>query len=329
MATPQATGAGHQTLDAARGLAALVVFVGHAYFFFWARLFGAEGPVGFVVLIANFTAVEVFFFLSGLLITASIRSNIARNGRFDVIEYAASRVARIYPPLLGAIVLTGVVWASIAALGLPGGSTPYGLPGDAYRMREYFDFSLTEAAKAAAMQGGLISPNGPLWSLYVEWRIYIMAGAFALLMAGPSVWLRCVAGAVLVWRIWDAFQGGSEFFLFGSFWLAGAGVAFTPFISRLAKWPAPKFLQATGSFSYSLYIIHFPLLLFFASASQNWVGHSVGRMFAAGLGAMTMVLAASYVFAAMFEQHKALAGCLLTFRRRAEKSPPLPTLSRS
>src|SRR5262245_33067704 len=64
----------------------------------------------------GYVGVDVFFVISGYLITALIQSDIDR-GRFSYTPFYARRVRRIFPPLF--VVLLGVLAAGVALL-LPG-----------------------------------------------------------------------------------------------------------------------------------------------------------------------------------------------------------------
>ncbi|MFL6812776.1 MAG: acyltransferase family protein, partial [Bradyrhizobium sp.] len=118
--------AGNTRFDVARGLAALVVFVAHLNQIFIWRFFQ---PVSWMEMVSGWAAraaVLVFFLLSGLLITKSIISNIKRNGYFEPTDYLLNRIARLYPPLLFAVLLTVVVVSVIHFLGLPGSTGALG-----------------------------------------------------------------------------------------------------------------------------------------------------------------------------------------------------------
>src|SRR5579863_4128464 len=160
-------------LDVARGIAALLVFAEHTKDVLIDRI-ANNHAVSAIMQFLAFHAVLVFFVLSGFLITKSITENIARNGTFSASDYLASRLTRIYPPLIGAIILCCVAWAIIHAFGLPG-STAYGLPGDIYRVRDSFSFHPMEIVQALAMRQAMLNVDGPLWTLFIEFQIYMMA----------------------------------------------------------------------------------------------------------------------------------------------------------
>lgn len=60
----------------------------------------------------------------------------------------------------------------------------------------------------------------------------------------------------------------------------------------------------TGDFSYSLYVIHFPLLLLALSATQDFMGSSVWRSCIVATSATIAVIAVSSAFAVFFEDQR-------------------------
>jgi peptidoglycan/LPS O-acetylase OafA/YrhL len=122
---------------------------------------------------ANY-AVVGFFFLSGALICDSILKNFKRNGRFEWLEYLISRIARIYPSLFAAIILATIYYFII-------GSHSLLIPGDKYVARELYSITFLDVQQALLMlEPGMFSVNGSLWSLFIEWRLYMWAMFLAL-----------------------------------------------------------------------------------------------------------------------------------------------------
>jgi peptidoglycan/LPS O-acetylase OafA/YrhL len=302
-------------LDAIRGLSAITVLVGHAMMFVSPRL-GANHWL--VVLLGNFArhAVLVFFLLSGYLITQSILANMRRNaGAFDAADYLASRATRIYPPLIGAVIFTLLIGAIIHGLDLPGAKA-YG----AGAVRQSYAAPVAEAFKALVMADGMLQANGPLWSLYIEVHIYVVAMLVTLAWTRRSmIW----AGAAAVLAAYY-FGQSIEFSLFSVAWGLGALAALAPEHMRMVRWAGaicalamigiaihdptllnfqgdprgapllpvyalaylwaviltpglwrspPEWVVGTAAFSYSLYVIHFPLMLFAVSlGATGWLG---------------------------------------------------------
>ena len=91
-------------IDGLRAIAVLGVLLFHAFPGFL--------PGGFV-------GVDVFFVISGYLITALILQDFGRGG-FTVRNFYARRIRRVFPGLLA---MLAVVWLLGLALLMPGGTT--------------------------------------------------------------------------------------------------------------------------------------------------------------------------------------------------------------
>lgn len=300
-----------QHLGNARGVAALVVFLAHVVQVHWLRYNGLGSLEHTVSSALSTYAVVAFFVLSGFLVTHSLESNVRRNGRLRLDQYAASRLARIYPPLVLAIVLCVVIFKAMQVFSLPGVDLPLGFDGDAYRAREVVHLDLRELRSALLMVTGLFELNGPLWSLYIEIKLYVLLGLwFALAARRRSA---IVYGALFAICLYKSMQISPGFLFHASFWLTGAcayylwgrpadarrarglyllalacvaavllrhGMDVEPVATGLARWLLLDLplawvmawllfarrlnLPFGGKIehcSYSLYLVHFPLLL--------------------------------------------------------------------
>ena len=167
-------------LDHLRGLAAMLVASAHTYYALVSPLVGLEGGLYKASSFLAYQAVYIFFMVSGFAITLSMIGNVTRGGRFAVREYAAARFARLYPPLVLAVLIAVVVWGVIQVFDLHG-STTFALGGERYLLRQ----------KVTMNWGEIITPllfinrifvaagtemNGSLWSLSFEFWIYVIAG---------------------------------------------------------------------------------------------------------------------------------------------------------
>ena len=153
-------------LDYIDGLRAIAVGL---VVFFHARLPGV--PSGYL-------GVDVFFVISGFVITAQIVDGV-RSGSFSIAEFYARRVLRIWPPLF-VVILTVLI--AIASLPL--------LPVDTRRIalsaiastamvsNWYFMQTFDYFAPAAERQ-----PLLHIWSLGVEEQYYVVVPAFILSLA--------------------------------------------------------------------------------------------------------------------------------------------------
>lgn len=166
-------------------------------------------------------AVLVFFLLSGLLITKSIVSNIKHNGYFEPFDYLLNRIARLYPPLIFAIILAGAVVAAVHVFALPGSSGPLGTVRPT-------GISITpgELIRALLLYDGLAEADGPLWTLYIEVKFYIAAMGIALLVCGRSRSDRIAGAALVVVAVWLGL-GLYKFWFFAMIWTLGAAANVT------------------------------------------------------------------------------------------------------
>lgn len=176
--------AGHGYLpgfDGLRAIAIAVVFVAHLGWENW-----VPGGLG----------VTLFFFLSGFLITRLLVAEMeAQGGQIDVARFWARRLARLAPPLLVFMVVSGI---ALWALGVPP-ELGHVLAGLFYFMN-YWQL-LTPPPEGAALE----APWGHLWSLAVEEHFYLLF-PLLLLVAGQShqarmrLLLAVIAGG-LIWRL--------------------------------------------------------------------------------------------------------------------------------
>lgn len=195
MPTSPATTSHAYWLDWGRFLAAFVVAITHTRNLVWLEWGGLEPAsrhVGTFVLFAvgrmGREAVIFFFVLSGYFVGgACLRACLT--ARFDPRRYAVERITRIYPPYLGAIVLTLIVEAVLnPASGLQVG-TAFG------------QLVFLQGAFVPTLKG-----NSPLWSLAYEAWFYLLGGAIATFIAaprGPTRWLALLGAAfaaVCIWR---------------------------------------------------------------------------------------------------------------------------------
>jgi peptidoglycan/LPS O-acetylase OafA/YrhL len=188
-------------LDGVRALAALCVVATHSLH----PLFpGGE------------RGVDVFFVLSGFLITRLLRDELLRNHRIDYAAFMLRRMRRLYPALL--FMLGGVV------IGL----TPF-QPG-----------ILWEVAAAALYVSNFVRAFGPLptwlthtWSLGLEFQFYLLWPLiFAVIMRGRWPVVILIALYVI------ATMAGANRNLHPGGLILGAAVAFLPRLPGLTAIPA-------------------------------------------------------------------------------------------
>lgn len=181
-ACPHERSAGGFRLDiqGLRAIAVLFVVVFHAGFYF---------PGGFV-------GVDVFFVISGFVITAMLRREWLRSGRIDLRNFYVKRIKRLMPALALVVVVTLVASAAVLS--------PLGTQQQAAQTALGAVFLASNVAIARTTGGYFDAPaeSNPLlnlWSLSVEEQFYLV---FPILLAGawvigrrfnqkwtPTVWL--------------------------------------------------------------------------------------------------------------------------------------------
>jgi peptidoglycan/LPS O-acetylase OafA/YrhL len=186
-------------LDLVRGLAAVAVLVGHAV-----ALKIYTGPYPFTDMLQH-NAVIVFFVLSGLVISSSVRRN-----DYAFSDYFIARMSRILPVSIPALVFAAGCFKIGQALGVPNfGAMHY----DALSLRSFLMplFFLSETAYG-------VGPvwDQPYWSLCYEESYYVLFGC-AMLLRGPKRVICCGAIAIIA---------GAKILLLAPIWLVGVGLTY-------------------------------------------------------------------------------------------------------
>jgi peptidoglycan/LPS O-acetylase OafA/YrhL len=197
-------------LDALRAIAAQAVCVGHATRFFSVAEWSMAPHFPFIQNIG----VLLFFVMSGFLITGTLLQNSLR-ADYSFARYFIDRFARIYSGLLPALAFVLVV----------DGVTIW-LTNDPTISR-YYTFK-TLVANLAMLEGyrgvfdhsyfqwSAFGSDSPLWTLAIEWHIYMFVGATFFLCRRRGWWVVLAAIAL--------FSGQTALhFLFGMFEGSGTG----------------------------------------------------------------------------------------------------------
>lgn len=164
---------GHRpALDGLRGLAVLMVMACHL----WSR-FPARG---------GFLGVDVFFVLSGFLITRLLIEEIRRSGRIELRSFYRRRAARLLPAvgvLIAVVVVIAVAtswWGDIRSRMLLGSLT-----------------TLTHTSNWARIAGDSLGRLGHTWSLAVEEQFYIVWPIVLALIVRRTQRVSSVVAALL------------------------------------------------------------------------------------------------------------------------------------
>jgi peptidoglycan/LPS O-acetylase OafA/YrhL len=172
-------------LDGLRGVAILLVVGFHA------------GVPGFGI--GGYLGVDLFFVLSGYLITSVILREIEMTGRFDVLAFYARRSLRLFPALL-------LVCVALA-LAAPFLSNTRQIVADEIATLGYI------ANWTRAFGSGSPMYLGHAWSLAIEEQFYLIWPALLLVALSfrrkiAPVWVAvALAASVAVWRGYLAFNG--------------------------------------------------------------------------------------------------------------------------
>jgi peptidoglycan/LPS O-acetylase OafA/YrhL len=168
------------SLDGVRGVSFLIVFIAHA---------------GLDHIIPGRFGVNIFFLLSGYLITTLLIREREKTGYISLKLFYARRSLRIFPPMYAILGLTLLyLWLTHGLAGVTIG----GVCAQAFYYQNYY------------FHGGkdIIPGLGPLWSLAVEEHFYLFFPPLMLLfrdklrMSYQEIMraLLWICGVILVWR---------------------------------------------------------------------------------------------------------------------------------
>ena len=165
------------SLDGVRGISFLIVFLAHA---------------GLDHIIPGRFGVDIFFLLSGYLITLLLIREQSGTGAISLKHFYLRRALRIFPPMyaiLGATLL--LLWLTHQMAGITLG----GVCSQMFYYQNYY------------FHGGIIPELGPLWSLAVEEHFYIVFPPLMILLLARlknygdiAKTLLVLCGLILIWR---------------------------------------------------------------------------------------------------------------------------------
>ncbi len=156
-------------IQSLRALAIALVVASHA---------GIPGLQG------GFVGVDVFFVLSGYLISGLIITEIERTGRLDLIAFYARRMRRLFPTLFVVLVVTG--WLAWNFLGLAQQRFDAGAASAAALwMSNFFFASRVQGYFTALARSNIYTHT---WSLSVEEQFYFLWPAVLMFFFGYWSW---------------------------------------------------------------------------------------------------------------------------------------------
>ena len=187
-------------LDGIRGLAILAVVIVH-----WGLGRTTIGRGGFI-------AVDIFFVLSGFVITTLLwRSSTLAGpslGR-SWVTFIRARIRRLYPALLGLVVV-----GSALMLLIPGTAVPAG------EIARNAGLTLVQLTWFPEMLGHVADPFRQTWSLGVEWVFYLSWPVVVLVARNRGVSARSLA--------WWSLAGGLLLVVSSTAWLSAEAFYFAP-----------------------------------------------------------------------------------------------------
>jgi len=174
-------------IDGLRGLAVVAVMLYH---------------LGFTWIPGGFLGVDLFFVISGYVITRLLLDSIARSGGLDLRAFYKARIRRLFPPLVFMIIATSIyigIWAPETMRRFVSDS-PFSLLGVmnwwlVFRHTDYFD----SISRAPLLQH--------TWSLGVEAQFYLLWPLILLLtvrylgkkkIPGAALFIAAVSGITLL-----------------------------------------------------------------------------------------------------------------------------------
>jgi peptidoglycan/LPS O-acetylase OafA/YrhL len=212
-------------LDGVRALAVLAILLYHLTFLVpWLTNVGRGG----------FLSVDLFFVLSGMLITEILVADFDRRGRIDLWGFYRRRARRLLPALFTFLVLAVLYYQLVHGTGR-------------------VQLKGLESVLTFTLAGHLVAPFpfglSQVWTLVVEWEFYIawsIALFVMLLLKVPKQvigWLAVAGVAVCsLGRIWLLHHDGDVVlnYHFGLLrfqdMLAGCAIALIPASQRIPNW---------------------------------------------------------------------------------------------
>lgn len=260
-------------LDGLRCLAVMAVLLFH---------FGVPGFGG------GYVGVDVFFVISGYLITKIIVDEVVNNGRFNFRNFYARRIRRILPALIGTLAITSLL--AIATL-TPADLVAYGksLAASAVSLSNVLFWSESGYFDAASKTKPLLHT----WSLSVEEQFYLFWPAFIYLSH------RFLGRKGLVWSIVVA---GIASFIANRLAVTAHGVSFKSDIFFLPQYRVFEFaVGGLGCFlvkklprSRVLHEVMMGLGLFLIASSVVWLREGMVFPYVKGiapcLGALLIII---------------------------------------
>ncbi|HET9083035.1 MAG TPA: SGNH hydrolase domain-containing protein [Candidatus Limnocylindrales bacterium] len=224
-------------IEGLRAVAVLLVLAYHA------RIPGFPG---------GYIGVDVFYVVSGFLITGLIVRELQATGRVDLVAFYARRLRRLLPAALVVIALTVIA----SAIVLPPLRVP-DVAADGAAAALYVS-NIRFAAQATDYLQAELDPSPLLhfWSLGVEEQFYLFWPALLLVVAGRRTDIRRIGLVVAIVALlsfalgiaWTESDAPLAFFLLPArAWELAAGAALAIGVTRLSRLPTSFATVAVGA----------------------------------------------------------------------------------
>ncbi len=295
-----------------RGFLSFLVFSAHIAQIIWFPIYGNNGLLAILMSgLANLSVV-FFFVISGVLIFFSAQK-LSINHIFDWKKFLINRMTRIFPSYYLALIICLVLMIFLTVLN----GNSFQIDNGRLENLARNDFSagtLDFVKSLFLINSDILNLNGPLWSLFIEWWLYISAmflflffsngGSrqfkflyfllfiFSLYLSSVGLGKRVVP-YIIIWyfggiytiylhnknRLFNVLVFLSLIFIavlikfFGIEVLnvrSGNGLGYSCFQILISvffvligfKFSGKYFFKKIAPFSYTLYIIHFPITMF-------------------------------------------------------------------
>jgi peptidoglycan/LPS O-acetylase OafA/YrhL len=246
-------------LDGLRGVAILGVLLFHT----------GHLPGGFL-------GVNLFFALSGYLITDLLLREVAVTGAASLVAFWGRRIRRLLPAL--AIMLTGVTLLVLASAASLVGMVALVDPADPTRV-----YTGTDTRAFSLLLGALVATR-PVRDALARMADRWADGLLVLLAAGIGTTWLLVDGPDSPWL----FTGGLFVHSLAGALLVGlCGRAPHTVVARVLAWQP---LRRLGLISYSVYLWHWPIVVLLSPLLDGWARTLAVWAASIGLGALSKYL---------------------------------------
>ena len=176
-------------IEGLRGIAVLLVLLAHA------------GVPGFS---AGFVGVDIFFVISGYLITRLLKHELDAAGRLDLMAFYARRIKRLMPAMFVMLLMVATASQLLLPSPLQLQQATAGYWASLWSSNLYFAFSQLDYFDDSAQRNVFTHS----WSLGVEEQFYLVWPLFLALLwwrrVGAAWWIAAVAVASFAFCLWLA-----------------------------------------------------------------------------------------------------------------------------